>query len=116
MPFPSPGRSWTEVNAQSTFEASCPWGRRRSGRRAGSDRPLPNGGAGPAPFLEGVTEAQTEDEDHEADRADREQRVAWHAQPAQRLHEALAEELVAARIPVTVFDRGHGLKKSDGQE
>src|SRR5262249_46139546 len=69
-----------------------------------SERPVRRHGSRPRFVFEGVSETQAEDEDHKANRADREQRVPWHAQPAQGLHEALAEELVAAGIPVTVFD------------
>src|SRR5262245_49562447 len=49
-------------------------------------------GPGPPLVFEGVSEAEPEDEDHEADGADRKERVPRHPHPAQRLHETLAEE------------------------
>src|SRR5262249_6228833 len=75
-------------------------------------------GLGPRPplLLEGVSEAEPEDEDHEADGADRKERIAGHPHPAQGLHVALAEELAAPRIPVAVLDRGHRLQEPDGEQ
>src|SRR5262245_2408193 len=51
-------------------------------------------------LIEGVSQAKTEHEDHEADRADCEEGVSRHTEPAKGLHDALAEELAAAGIPV----------------
>src|SRR5262252_6933902 len=73
-------------------------------------------GRRPPLILQRVPKSQPKNEEHERDRADREERVSRYPEPPQGLHEALAEELTAAGIPVAVLDRGHGLQKSDREQ